>query len=221
MMAVLCVAAGQNNDRFLPEDICPCQLEATCMDDRHVFGTDVMDIERFGVIGPCAAFGYFPCCPAQPPPPREVKLTAQDLQGFSQEELVQLGVINKETGTIGSSSLPLAHNEEQARLLAQQRLLQQQPAADLNQLGAASLAPALGGAAKPGASSAPPLPGNMKQQSMWLQQVPSGMASAPQWPVQSVMHGMSYNQQPMYLPMAHHFYYAPRPMYNMYRPKFS
>lgn len=128
----LAAVAGQ--DGSTPEEICPCQLEDSCQDDRHIFGRDELDIEKFGLIPPCRNFGEFPCCPREPPPPKETKLTQQDLQGFSPAELAELGILPE--GTIGSSSLPLAEQSDQSKLFQ----LNQHPI-DITQPGAASLAP--------------------------------------------------------------------------------
>lgn len=173
-----------------PEEVCPCQPEESCGGDRHVFGREATDIQNFGVIQPCRTFGHFPCCPEKPPPPREIKLTAKDFQGLSHAELVQLGVIN-ERGTIGSSTLPLSQ-QEQFRLMAQQR---QQFPIDINQPGAASLAPA--GATLPGRPGFPSPAGS----SLW-----SPPVAAPQAP--NFMYRPAYVQP-----------YPPHPL-NMMRPPF-
>lgn len=129
------VTVNGQSDGSLPEEICPCQAEDSCQGDRHIFGRDPLDIQKFGLRSPCASFGDFPCCPADPPPPKQIKLTAKDLEGFSPAELAQFGLTND--GTIGSSSLPL--DEQQDQLSQTQQT--QQPI-DITQPGAASLAPA-------------------------------------------------------------------------------
>ena len=135
LLFFLIAVTGQNSDGSSPEEICPCRAEDTCLDDRHIFGRDPLDIQNFGLLSPCRNFGDFPCCPRDPPPPKEIKLTPQDFQGFSQEELAQLGVMNE--GTIGTSLLPLAEQQNLSKFNQQN----QQPI-DITQPGAASLAPA-------------------------------------------------------------------------------
>lgn len=131
-------------DGSSPEEICPCQAEDTCQGDRHIFGRDPLDIQNFGLLSPCFNFNDFPCCPQEPPPPKEIKITPQDLEGFSPAELAELGITNE--GTIGSSSLPLAQQQDQLELIQEN----QQPI-DITRPGAASLAPA--GAVKPDLTS--------------------------------------------------------------------
>jgi len=132
LLFFLAAVAGQ--DGSTPEEICPCQTEDSCQDDRHIFGRDAQDIKKFGLIPPCRNFGEIPCCPRDPPPPKDTKLTQQDLQGFSPAELAELGIMPE--GTIGSSSLPLAEQTDQSKIIQHN----QQPI-DITQPGAASLAP--------------------------------------------------------------------------------
>jgi hypothetical protein len=128
----LAAVAGQ--DGSTPEEVCPCQAEDSCQNDRHIFGRDELDIQKFGLIPPCRNSGEIPCCPRDPPPPKETKLTQKDLEGFSPAELAQLGIMPE--GTIGSSSLPLAEQPEQSKVIQDI----QQPI-DITQPGAASIAP--------------------------------------------------------------------------------
>ena len=109
----LIVVAAQK-DGSSPEEVCPCQEEASCKvaDKRHVFGSDQLDITKFGLHSPCSKTGHFPCCPENPPPAKEIKLTAKDLQGFSQAELIELGVLNDKGTIIGTSILPLSTNDK-------------------------------------------------------------------------------------------------------------
>ena len=139
-LIAVAIVASRAGDGSSPEEICPCQPEDECQNERHIFGRDPLDIQKFGLISPCRKFGQFPCCPRDPPPPKEIKLTANDFQGFSPAELAQLGVFNE--GTIGSSSLPIGQPFDQAKFMQRN----QQPI-DITQPGAASLAPA--GAASP------------------------------------------------------------------------
>lgn len=132
LLFFLAAVAGQ--DGSTPGEICPCQAEDSCQNDRHIFGRDELDIEKFGLISPCREVGEFPCCPREPPPPKEIKLTQQDLQDFSPSELAELGIMPE--GPIGSSSLPLAEQSDQSNLIQQK-----QPPIDITQPGAASLAP--------------------------------------------------------------------------------
>ncbi len=128
----LAAVAGQ--DGSTPEEICPCQTEDSCQNDRHIFGRDELDIQKFGLIPPCRNSGEIPCCPRDPPPPKETKLTQKDLEGFSPAELAELGIMPE--GTIGSSSLPLAEQPDQSKVIQDNH----QPI-DITQPGAASIAP--------------------------------------------------------------------------------
>ena len=96
-----------------PDEVCPCMVAEACKTDdkRHVFGTDQLDITKFGLISPCLETDHFPCCPVNPPPPKTFNLTAADFSGLSKAELIQLGVLN-DKGIIGSSSIPLIKPEQ-------------------------------------------------------------------------------------------------------------
>ena len=108
-VAVVCLAAltfssvfGQ--DGTSPTEICPCQLTSSCQEDRHIYGTDSLDIEKFGLISACQQTGHVSCCPKDPPPAKKFKLTAKDFEGFSTNELIEAGVLN---GT-APENLPLS-----------------------------------------------------------------------------------------------------------------
>ena len=108
LLASLLLVSAQD-DGSSPEEICPCQKEDTCEDPRHVYGTDPLDIQNFGLIPPCKDFrmGFIACCPKKPPPPKELKLSAQELQSLSPEELLALKELNGGPG-VGTGSLPLS-----------------------------------------------------------------------------------------------------------------
>lgn len=215
---LLVAAAGQNGDGSTPEEICPCQSEDTCLDDRHIFGRDPLDIQNFGLLSPCRNFGEFPCCPRDPPPPKEIKLTPQDFQGFSQEELAQLGIMNE--GTIGTSSLPLAQQQQFSKFNQEK----QQPI-DITQPGAASIAPA--GASSPQLvgkqeASTKEIPKAAKQQVYPVRQPPKAQYYRPVYQpppvyrqpyVYPVMYAVPPYAAPMYRPVAPAYNYVP-----MYRP---
>lgn len=96
-----------------PQDVCPCTVTDACKaeDKRHVFGSDQLDITKFGLISPCSEPDYIPCCPLNPPPPKSYNLTAADFSGLSKAELIKLGVLN-DKDIIGSSSIPLSRPEQ-------------------------------------------------------------------------------------------------------------
>lgn len=191
-VTVLSSASGQkNSDGSSPEEICPCETEESCSGDRHIFGRDPMDIQHFGVLRPCSELEHYPCCPAKPPPPKETKLTAQDLQGFSQAELAQLGIT-------GTASLPLSSQEEHARFLALRQQQQQLPPVNLNQPGALSLPPAGANAPFPALSQAP------LARTQAGGRYPGNMPSRSAAPVPAVA------GQPRYRPYVHP---VPRPVY--------
>ena len=100
-------------DGSSPEEVCPCTQGDSCKDDddRHVFGSDQLDITKFGLISPCQEEDYYPCCPVDPPPAKNYNLTAADLKGLSKAELIELGILN-DKGIIGASSIPLAEQEK-------------------------------------------------------------------------------------------------------------
>ena len=202
----LLAVTGQNSDDSSTGEICPCQSEDTCLDDRHVFGRDPLDIQKFGLLSPCRNTGDFPCCPRDPPPPKEIKLTAQDFQGFSQEELAQLGVMNE--GTIGTSSLPLAEQQN----LSKFNQKNQQPI-DITQPGAASIPPA--GASLPHFSGKQKSPIADVSKAARPQQVYP--VSQPHKYIQPVYQSPPLHQQPYTYPVV---YAAPR-YPPMYRPVYN
>lgn len=210
----LVTVTGQG-DGSSPEEICPCQTEDSCQGDRHIFGSDPLDIEKFGLISPCRQSNDFPCCPQNPPPPKDVKLTAKDLEGFTPAELAELG-INPATGqTIGSSSLPLAQQQDDSMLVQQNQL-----PIDITQPGAASLAPA--GANKLNLVDKNGLPQVAKQQPVYPPQpipVPPKMPyyRPPTPPVYRPPPPPVYRQPPppVYQSPAYPVY--PAPMYPMAR----
>lgn len=211
----LAAVAGQ--DGSTPEEICPCQTEDSCQDDRHIFGRDALDIQKFGLIPPCRNFGEFPCCPLEPPPPKETKLTKQDLQGFSPAELAELGIMPE--GTIGSSSLPLAEQQDQSKFFQQN-----QQSIDITQPGAASLAPHGATAGVAGKTDVPkpypiqqksflpvqqPYPPPQMQYRPVYQSPPPPVYQKPVYPTYYTppryypppqMYRPVYNYQPMYIP---------------------
>ena len=96
-----------------PEEVCPCMTTDACKTEnkRHVFGSDQLDITKFGLISPCIETDHFPCCPVDPPPPKNYNLTAADFSGLNKAELFKLGILN-DKGFIGSSSIPLTSPEQ-------------------------------------------------------------------------------------------------------------
>lgn len=218
------VASQTDGDGSSPEEICPCQLEESCPEPRHIFGRDPLDIQNFGLISPCKTSGEMPCCPEEPPPPKEVKLTAKDFEGFTPAELVELGVLNN---TIGSASLPLA---------PQMPLFNEIPPSwrvpvDLKQPGAESLAPA--GATLPDekASSKAHPTASQHRTAPAPAHAPAPTSSSPpkqiyprpmyQPPVYRPTYSPAHHQPPPYYPRPQPYYPRPQPYYPRPQPYYT